>query len=686
MAPAQGPRGATEGRRLKWRVGVTLFALMILIYWGIGLQFSFAYTLQNQAQADATIFSYLWELPAIGVPLAVIIPLLLLRPIVRDYEAMLRGEALADPAASAARLLRYPHRIVWYFTPASIGAYMVGTLLNWYTAHSPIDEVLKAVPLGLPLGLLFSLASYLALVHYLEPVRRLFVLRHGYAPAPKPLTSIYRKVVITSITIVGLSLALLWLIAYAKGQLLLEDQLQARMGETTLPAAVEAALHLGERDFQARLDAVKLGARGYTFLVDAGGTLLSDHPRDAATLADEGWGPVERGAIVGGGQGRFIDRVDVVRLVAFTQVPGTSDHVVVVTYRDDFAGQLNDMTSAMLAVTALGLGLAATLTLTGARAITRPIRELTEAMRRARDDGTGGQANLVTDDEVGALAGSYAHMMGRLREKTQALEESVVRLKEMDAVKNRFINIASHELRTPMTPIRTELHIIQAGKRGPLTEEQRRGLQMIGRNVDRLNRLIRDLLEASRMQAGQLRLVPRRVRLTEMVAAVVGTMQGEARHKAVTLEATLDVAPDLDLMVDEDRVTQVLMNLVENAIQFTPAQGHVTIRARHDGELVRLSVHDTGAGIDPAVVPRLFQPFSQAEPGVPRTEGGTGLGLFICKGIVEGHGGRIWCESEGKGRGTTMLFTLPPAPPMEPEEPAPEPAAAPAARADPRRP
>ncbi|HEV8359326.1 MAG TPA: hypothetical protein VGR28_02610, partial [Candidatus Thermoplasmatota archaeon] len=91
MAPAGRARGGAEARRLRRRVGVTLFGLLILVYWGIGLQFSFAYTLQNQAQAEATIASYLWELPAIGIPLSVVIPLLLLRPIVRDYEAMLRG-------------------------------------------------------------------------------------------------------------------------------------------------------------------------------------------------------------------------------------------------------------------------------------------------------------------------------------------------------------------------------------------------------------------------------------------------------------------------------------------------------------------------------------------------------------------------------------------------------------------
>lgn len=660
------PPGPSEGRRLMRRVGATLFALLILIYWGIGLNFSFAYGLLNEAQAQQTVLNYLWEVPIIGIPVGIVIPLLLLRPIARDYDRMLAGQKLEDPGRSADRLLRFPRRMVWYFTPVSIAGYLIGNVQSYYVTQLPFDEFWKGIPLGFPLGLLISLAAYLVVVHYLDPVRRLFVLRHGYGPAPRPITSIYRKVVITSITIVALSLALLWLIAYAQGQTLLEEQLHERM---------QASLHDGIADgdiagdsprLRDTLAELPLGERGYAFLVDASGNVVTDHPRGARSLADEGWDAVQRGAVVGG-TGQFTDRVREVRLVVFAQVPGSTEHAVVVTYRDDFASPLLDMSFAMLGATLLGMAIAALLALTGARAITKPIRELTQAMRRARDDGTGGDTVLVTDDEVGALAGSYDGMMRRLREKTRALEESLERLREVDALKTRFMNIASHELRTPMTPIRTELHILQTGKRGSLTPEQHRGLQMIARNVERLNRLIRDLLDASRMQAGQLKLMPSRADLPELVAGVVQTMQGEARSKGVALDAE---APEpLWVSADGDRVVQVLVNLVENAIQFTPEGGKVSIRAAVEGGEAVVAVRDTGEGIDPHLLSRLFQPFSQAEPGMPRTEGGTGLGLFICRGIIEGHGGRIWCESEGRGKGARFLFTLPLAAPLEPQAP-----------------
>jgi two-component system CheB/CheR fusion protein len=253
-------------------------------------------------------------------------------------------------------------------------------------------------------------------------------------------------------------------------------------------------------------------------------------------------------------------------------------------------------------------------------------------------------------------------MMGRLREKTGQLEDNVVRLREMDHVKTRFMNIASHELRTPMTPIRTELHMMRTGKRGPVTPEMDKGLQMLGRNVDRLNRLIRELLEASRMQAGHLKLQAKPVDLAGMVQGAVQTMEGEARKRGVQLAASV---PAARVQADADRVQQVLINLLENALQFTPAGGSVRVRGEARADEVEVRVEDTGVGIEPEVVRKLFQPFSQAESGVPRTEGGTGLGLYICKGIVEAHGGTIRAESEGRGKGATFVFTLPRAQPLD---------------------
>ncbi|MCA1813147.1 MAG: HAMP domain-containing protein [Halobacteriales archaeon] len=667
MGPTPGQAAA---RRLHRNVGLTMFALLVLIYLGIGYNFgNLSGASGTNEQQLATLVEYLWELPAIGVPLAVVVPLLLLRPVARDFARMIDGEPLSDPEASARRILHYPKRVAWYFTPASLGAYVLGNVQSVVFTKLPWDEFWRGIPLGLPLGLLFSLAAYITLVRFLDPVRRRYVERQGYAHIPSPVASIQGKVMVTSITIVALGLALLWLIAIGSGQAMLEDQLLARMEENTVPAAVRiAATEMSSPDLQAHLSREHLGAHGYAFVIDGGGHVLTEHPGAARALADEGWTGDEQERILTG-PGQFADRETAVRLVAFAPVPATDLHVVVVTFRSDFSGYIDNMTWAMAGTTVLALAIALALTYAGSRSIARPLAELTAAMRKARTPGARGRTNLMTDDEVGALAASYEHMMARLGAQTHALEESVDRLREMDEVKTRFINIASHELRTPMTPLRTELHMMRTGKRGPVSPEMDKGLQMLTRNVDRLNRLIRELLEASRMQAGHLKLQVKDLDLPAVAQAAVQTMEGEARKRGVTLVA--EVA-DVRVRADGDRVQQVLINLMENALQFTPRGGTVRVSARATPGMAELCVEDDGAGIAAELVGKLFQPFSQAESGVPRTEGGTGLGLFICKGIVEAHGGRIHAESDGDGRGARFFFTLPLAGPPLAEDVAPE--------------
>lgn len=159
------------------------------------------------------------------------------------------------------------------------------------------------------------------------------------------------------------------------------------------------------------------------------------------------------------------------------------------------------------------------------------------------------------------------------------------------------------------------------------------------------------------MQAGHLRIVDARVQLAPLVDGVLQTMAGEARDKGLALES--HVPPEAWVRADEDRLVQVLINLVENATQFTPPGGSVRVLASVLPSEVEVEVRDTGVGVAPEVLGRLFQPFAQAEQGVPRTEGGTGLGLFICKGLVEAHGGRIWCTSDGPGKGASFHVTLP---------------------------
>jgi PAS domain S-box-containing protein len=243
------------------------------------------------------------------------------------------------------------------------------------------------------------------------------------------------------------------------------------------------------------------------------------------------------------------------------------------------------------------------------------------------------------------------------RLQSLAREHEIARLKEQDAFKTLFINTAAHELRTPMTPIKIHIHVLESGKRGELNPEQRKTVDILKRNLDRLGMLIEDVLNVSRLQAGHLALEKRRIALDAVVREVAQTFQPMADRAGVRLQ--LFAAEGALVDADPKRISQVLFNLVDNALKFTPSGGRVEVALRADRGWAEVQVRDTGAGIRAEDIPRLFQPFSQVHDTMQSTKGGSGLGLYISMGILELHGGSIRCESGGPGLGSTFTFMLP---------------------------
>ncbi|MDW8316816.1 MAG: ATP-binding protein [Anaerolineae bacterium] len=229
--------------------------------------------------------------------------------------------------------------------------------------------------------------------------------------------------------------------------------------------------------------------------------------------------------------------------------------------------------------------------------------------------------------------------------------------KELERMKSNFLSVVSHELKTPLHSIKGFVEIILMGKTGPVTELQRDFLSTVQEQTVHLQRLIEDLLEFSRLESGQVRLRPVPVSPAELARTVVAKLKPLAVDRQLTLE--LAVPPDLpEVEVDPMRVEQVLTNLVENAIKFTPPGGRVRILAWDRDDAVEMAVADTGIGVPPAERERVFERFYQVDSSVRRRYKGTGLGLTICKHIVTRHGGRIWIE-DGKGNGVTPDPSLP---------------------------
>ncbi len=240
--------------------------------------------------------------------------------------------------------------------------------------------------------------------------------------------------------------------------------------------------------------------------------------------------------------------------------------------------------------------------------------------------------------------------------RLNAFIRDITERKRLQRLKDEFVRTVSHELRTPLTTIKEGINQILEGILGDITEGQQRFLNIVLNDINRLNRIINDLLDLSKMEAGKIELKKELFDLTSLADSVCETFRPLIKEKGLEL-TTRYTNEKIDIFADEDRIARVITNLIGNALKFTQ-QGEIRISVIDSGEAVECSVTDTGKGISRQNLSRVFNKFEQFHSAGNGEEKGTGLGLSIAKSIVELHDGRIWVESE-IGKGTTFFFTLP---------------------------
>jgi PAS domain S-box-containing protein len=235
----------------------------------------------------------------------------------------------------------------------------------------------------------------------------------------------------------------------------------------------------------------------------------------------------------------------------------------------------------------------------------------------------------------------------------------ITRERVIDEMKSDFISLVSHELRTPLTSILGFSSYMLTGRLGPVADTQKTALESINRQAKRLSAIISDFLDVSRIESGKIEMKKEPVQVKSIASRVVEDLRPQAAEKQIIVNARVEEGSlPLVALGDEQRIAQVFTNLVGNALKFTEASGTIDVSlSRKNGE-VECRVRDTGCGIPPDELDRVFDRFYQVEKVVTRKSGGTGLGLAIVKNIVEAHGGRIWIESR-LGEGTQVSFTLP---------------------------
>lgn len=298
------------------------------------------------------------------------------------------------------------------------------------------------------------------------------------------------------------------------------------------------------------------------------------------------------------------------------------------------------------------------------------VHNLLEFAGRVQGGDLSGVAPTGEDDEMGQLTMAVNEMVRHLRiileeersmrdnlEKSRAeLESANEKLKELDLMKSEFLNTVSHELRTPLTSIKAFAEILLDNV-GEDVETQTEFLGIINKESDRLTRLINNLLDLSRIEAGRMKWDREPLDLHEVVDTALTTLSGAAEKKGLILES--DVEEDLPTVGDKDKLIQVVTNLLGNAIKFTTEGGTVKVSAsRSDLLTARIEIQDTGMGIDPEFHESIFEKFSQIDSSETRDIKGSGLGLPIARSIAEHHNGKLYVESEA-GKGATFIVELP---------------------------
>jgi signal transduction histidine kinase len=323
--------------------------------------------------------------------------------------------------------------------------------------------------------------------------------------------------------------------------------------------------------------------------------------------------------------------------------------------------------------------------------LTEPLENLADGMKDLGLGKTPPPVPVRGYDEVGTLSANFNKMvedLGRYRhevenyqkhleemveDRTEALNEAnseLVRINdtlkganekllELDKLKSNFLGIATHELKTPLAVVGGYLDSLQDGFAGDLNEPQRGIIGEALASCHRMEALISDMLDLAKIEAGRMPIEVREIPVIKVVQKVAGQIIPLLQKKKLTLDIQ-EEGMEATATFDEDRIIQVLINLIGNAIKFTPEEGNVTVSARPgrrtDPQSIELVVTDTGIGISKDDLPHIFEEFAQV--GQPGKVEGTGLGLAICKRIVEAHGGEIWAESVLE-KSTTFHFTLP---------------------------
>jgi signal transduction histidine kinase len=303
------------------------------------------------------------------------------------------------------------------------------------------------------------------------------------------------------------------------------------------------------------------------------------------------------------------------------------------------------------------------------------INDSRRALLNIMDDlnQTKGELELKVKQRTTELEEAKIDLENKVAERTVKLEESrtavlhmmrdlkedIAKLQSVDKMKTEFLSMVSHELRTPLTPIKGYLSLLQSGKMGALTDQQKNALEIVTKQSEHLHSLIDSVLDLSRLELGKpIPIVKEPVSVNSILLDTYEAMRIQAENQG--LKILLNIQEELPtIMGDAAKLKRILANLLGNAIKFTPRGGEITLRAFSGSSNIRIEVADNGIGLSSEHREKIFEKFFQVDSSLTRSSGGMGMGLTIVRELVTLHGGVAWAESEGLGKGSKFIFSLP---------------------------
>lgn len=252
---------------------------------------------------------------------------------------------------------------------------------------------------------------------------------------------------------------------------------------------------------------------------------------------------------------------------------------------------------------------------------------------------------------------SHQELERRVNQRTQELARLNEELKNLNKKKSDFVSAVSHELRTPLTSIKGYASILIAGKLGELNPSQKERLEKIDKHSNSLTHLINNLLDISRIESGRIQMEIKEIILKDLLDSIIDIITPQLKEKS--LQIRLNISPKITkIFADQSQIERVLLNLLSNAMKFTPEKGRITISIEERGDFIQFNVADTGLGLSKEDIELIFEEFYRVDNEVNQKVKGTGLGLSLVKRIIEAHNGSIWVKSE-LGKGSTFSFTVP---------------------------